>query len=152
VLAALGFMTFGVDRRLEAALAARRRVVRCGARLHVWVGDLEDCLLPGAAFALIVVTRFLQRNLFPTLIEALAPGGVLLYETFTERQRTLGFGPTSPEHLLRDGELRSLVAPLDVLFYEELIAAEAVAHVVARRHSAGPAPAARSGSSGPSAP
>jgi hypothetical protein len=131
-LTALGFVTFGIDRRFEVVNAARRRAQTRGARLHAWVGDLEQPVLSSSAFALIVVTRFLQRDLFPALIDALAPGGVLLYETFTEHQRALGWGPTSAAHLLREGELRMLVAPLDVLFYEERRTPEAIARVAAR--------------------
>jgi hypothetical protein len=39
---------------------------------------------------------------------------VLLYETFTQRQRERGH-PRNPAFLLADGELRRLVAPLSVL-------------------------------------
>ena len=57
----------------------------------------------------------------------------MLYETFTVNQRQLGFGPTSPDHLLQPGELRQLFEGFDVLFYEEVLAPEAVARIVARR-------------------
>jgi hypothetical protein len=48
------------------------------------------------------------------LVAALAPGGVLLYETFTAAQALRG-RPRNPDFLLQPGELRTLVAPLRVI-------------------------------------
>ena len=53
-------------------------------------------------------------------------------ETFTEAQRALGFGPRSPWHLLRPGELRATFEGFEILFYEEAVEVEAVARLVAR--------------------
>ena len=96
---------------------------------------------PGSLRA-IVVTRFLHRPLAPTLIDGLAPGGVLLYETFTERQRELGTGPRNPDYLLQEGELLRLFAPLQVLDYEEGLrktgSGEWVASLLGRRRPAAP--------------
>jgi SAM-dependent methyltransferase len=92
--------------------------------------------LPRSAFDLIVVTRYLQRDLFPTLREALKPGGVLVYETFTVRQRERGSGPTSAAYLLEEGELAGYFSGFDVVFYEETLSPEAVARLVARKPSA----------------
>ena len=62
---------------------------------------------------MIVVTHYLHRPLFPSLLAALRPGGALVYETFTRAQAARG-RPTNPGFLLAPGELRRLVAPLDV--------------------------------------
>ena len=59
----------------------------------------------------------------------------MLYETFTVRQRALGTGPTSPDHLLREGELRQHFEDFEIVFYEEVTSPEAVARLVARRRS-----------------
>ena len=71
------------------------------------------------------------------MIDAIAPGGFLLYETFTELQKGRGRGPQSPDHLLKSGELRSLFADLDEIFYEELTdpADDALARLAARKRS-----------------
>ena len=82
---------------------------------------------------LVLVTRYLQRDLCRALGETLTADGVIVYETFTEAQRRLGKGPTSPDHLLQPGELRRAFSDLDVMFYEEVFAPEAVARLVARR-------------------
>ena len=95
--------------------------------------DLTTYPLPRSRFDVVVVSRYLDRALFPALRDALVPGGVLLYETFTERQLRHGRGPTSPAHLLRPGELRMLVRGMDVLFDEEVSEPDALARIAARR-------------------
>jgi tellurite methyltransferase len=131
VLARCGFTVFGVDRRLDALQDAAAQLEKSGHRLRAWCADLTASPLPPARFELIVVTRYLQRDLFPTLKQALVPGGAILYETFTERQLAHGRGPTSPNHLLRAGELRPYFDDFDVMFYEEVTEPEAVARIVA---------------------
>jgi tellurite methyltransferase len=106
-----GLATLGLDRDAEAlralSAAARRdalplRGVRCdletGRGIPVRTGSC------GA----ILVFRFLFRPLAPAIEAALAPGGLLLYETFTELQRELGGHPRNPAFLLREGELPTL--------------------------------------------
>jgi len=131
-LARAGYRTFGVDVKLDAvrdALAAARAE---GVHVEGWCADLTRCALPLARFDLVVVSRYLQRNLFEDLRAAVAPGGVVIYETFTIAQRATGRPPHSPDHLLEPGELRQRFYGFDVLFYEEADAPDAVARLVAR--------------------
>jgi SAM-dependent methyltransferase len=118
-LAQLGFRTFGVD----ADAAVTRETVRAardaGTSILAWCADLTSYPLPVASFDLVLVTRYLQRDLFPAIRRAVKPGGVVLYETFTVRQRALGTGPTSPDHLLREGELRQYFEDFEIVFYEK---------------------------------
>jgi len=75
---------------------------------------------PGRRFAGIVVTNYLHRPLFPVLLEALAPEGVLIYETFAAGNERFG-NPSNPDFLLNPGELLDVVAgQLRVLAYEDL--------------------------------
>jgi len=69
--------------------------------------DLERWGWPFAAgrFGLVVVANYLWRPLLPDLFAAVAPGGLLLYETFMAGQERFG-RPTNPDFLLRPGELR----------------------------------------------
>jgi tellurite methyltransferase len=133
VLARNGFQTFGVDVKLEAVRDAVGAAALEGLTIRGWCADLTMFPLPHDAFDLLVVTRYLQRDLLSSIRGAVKPGGCAIYETFTVRQRELGVGPTSPDHLLAPGELRALFAGWDVLFEEEVTAPEAVARVVARR-------------------
>ena len=104
-----------------------------GLRLRVWCADLTVSSLPAGIFDVVVVTRYLQRDLFGAIKACVTPGGVVIYETFTVAQRQLGTGPTSQDHLLQPGELRSAFENWNVLFYEEVDAPEAVARLVAQR-------------------
>ena len=133
VLAEHGFRVFGVDVNLDAVRGAVAQAAAHGLVVRGWCADLTEFPLARERFELIVVTRYLQRDLFPPLRDALTPGGVLLYETFTEAQRGRGRGPTSPDHLLAPGELRARFGAFEVLFYEEVVEPDAVARIVAKK-------------------
>ncbi len=83
------------------------------------VADLEGAAwpLPGRRFDAVVVTNYLWRPLLPRLVDALADGGVLLYETFALGQQTIG-RPSNPNYLLRPGELLEAARGLHVVAYE----------------------------------
>src|SRR4029077_6398323 len=107
--------------------AAEGLVVRAGC------GDLSLTPLPSAAFELLVVTRSLKRDLFDSIRGAVVPLGVVVYETFTVKQRALGSGPTSADHLLEPGELGGYFNDWTIRFSEEVVSPEAVARIVARK-------------------
>lgn len=94
-------------------------------RAEVVTADLEDggpWPFAGRAFDGIVVTNYLYRPLFPHLLESLADGGVLIYETFALGNEAFG-RPRNPDHLLKEGELLDAFAgPLQVVAYEHGIA------------------------------
>jgi SAM-dependent methyltransferase len=95
--------------------------------------DLEDGRpfpLRGRSFAGVIVTNYLHRPILTDLVSAVAPDGVLIYETFARGQERFG-RPRNPEFLLEPGELLEAVrGRLRVLAYEDLVVEE-------------PAPAAR---------
>ena len=64
------------------------------------------------SFDVIVVCRFLERNICPQIAAALKPGGVLFYQTFTH-------GLSNPDYLLGSNELPELFSMLNVYSYEE---------------------------------
>ncbi|ASG19612.1 class I SAM-dependent methyltransferase [Nitrospirillum viridazoti] len=74
----------------------------------------------GGPYAGIVVTNYLHRPLLPRLPGLLAPGGVLLYETFAQGNQRHG-RPSSPAYLLRAGELLALARDtgLQVVAFEQ---------------------------------
>jgi len=114
-LARQGLETTAIDRDADttAALAARAR--REGLPLVALAVDLETGVasLGDEVYDVIVVVHYLHRPLFPALLAALLPGGVLVYETFTVAQAARG-RPTNPAFLLEPGELLRLVAPLEI--------------------------------------
>ena len=121
-----GFQVEAVDRDVSA-LAFLAGVVTRQA-------DLEGEPWPYSAeeFDGIVVTNYLYRPLFLRLFEALAVGGVLIYETFSEGNQLLG-RPRNPDYLLNSGELLEQVNGwLEVNAYEELCVVENNRAVVQR--------------------
>lgn len=95
--------------------------------------DLEHATLPRGSFAVILCVHYLQRSLFPQIEAAVARGGMLLFETFTEAQREFDGGPKNPEYLLDCGELRTAFPSLRLLFYRELRAGKGIASLLARK-------------------
>jgi hypothetical protein len=89
--------------------------------VRVLCADLEGGPWPyaGRHFDAVVVTNYLHRPLFPLLSEALAPGGMLIYETFMSGHERFG-RPANPDFLLRPRELLDVFgAGLAVLAFEE---------------------------------
>ena len=134
VLARVGFRVFGVDIRPDSVFAAVSNARAAGLQIYAWCADLISHPLPRARFDLVVVTRYLQRDLFVGIRNAVVPGGFVLYETFTVAQRSIGTGPQSSDHLLEPGELRRRFDGFEIVFYEEVDGpAEAVARLVAKK-------------------
>jgi SAM-dependent methyltransferase len=119
-LAAHGMAVWSVDRD-EAALARVRDHWPNGAphAPHTLCMDLENGPWPlgGETFGAVVVTNYLWRPLWPHLLAALAPGGVLVVETFAHGNASVG-KPSRPDFLLQTGELLSLCQSLQVVAYE----------------------------------
>ena len=109
-LAELGHEVLAVDREPQSIPGVR-----------FVQADLEDGSpwpLPGERFQGIVVANYLHRPLFPRLQEALAPGGVLLYETFMAGNERYG-KPSNPDFLLRPGELWQAFGGLHIIAFEQ---------------------------------
>jgi len=74
--------------------------------------------LPDRRFAAVVVVNYLWRPLFPALLAAIEPNGVLLYETFAAGNARFG-RPANPDHLLAAEELLERVrGTLHIVAYE----------------------------------
>ncbi|CAG2129439.1 class I SAM-dependent methyltransferase [Cupriavidus numazuensis] len=111
-----GHAVVGVDRDAEAVAALPAPI---GGRVE----DLEQGAWPladEAPFDAIVITNYLHRPLWADLAGALAPGGVLLYETFASGNETVG-KPSRPDFLLNPGELLEVARThgLRVIGYED---------------------------------
>lgn len=134
-LAEKGYAVTALDPDEAAIGELRAAASRQGLHVQADVVDLEDgsYSLPEAAFDVIVVVHYLHRPLFPALLAALRPGGVLIYETFTREQARRG-KPTNPDFLLEPGELVARVRGLKLLAAREgEFDGRMVASVVARR-------------------
>lgn len=116
LLAGDGVAVTGVDRD-AAALAGLAGV---SGRVELIEADLEQGPWPLAdrVFDVVIVTNYLWRPLLPRIVAAVAPGGWLIYETFTDGQQSIG-RPARPEFLLRPGELLTAAAGLRMVAYED---------------------------------
>lgn len=108
-----GHPVTGVDRD-PAAIEA---IAGLGEALQA---DIENGPWPldGRRFDAVVVTNYLWRPLLPAIVASVAPGGVLLYETFAAGNETVG-KPSRPDFLLQPGELLRACAELRVVAYED---------------------------------
>lgn len=125
---------------IEQSVAATAIEKRLGSPSY-WQVDFEapgTCPLAGKSFGAVLVFRYLHRPLFESLRNAIVPGGLVVYETFTVDQVQYG-RPTNPDFLLRHGELASYFADWDILMSAEVVEEgadasmqRAVARIVAR--------------------
>ena len=114
-LSSLGHTTLGVDRSKEALNSA-------SAWGQTLLADIENGPWPltDQQFGAVVVTNYLWRPLWHKILNAVAPGGVLLYETFAQGNETVG-KPSRTDFLLAPGELLHVAAQhgLRVIAYED---------------------------------
>lgn len=84
------------------------------------LADIENGPWPlgDERFDAVVVTHYLWRPLLPRILASVAPGGLLLYETFAAGNETVG-KPSRPDFLLRNGELLTLCAGWRIVAYED---------------------------------
>lgn len=108
----------------------------------LWEIDLEkaeDNPLVGKTLGAVLVFRYLHRPLIEHIKQAVVPGGLIIYETFTVDQPQYG-RPTNPDFLLRHNELEQHFAKWKVLHYFEGVVSkpgegsqQAIAQIVATK-------------------
>jgi hypothetical protein len=123
-----------VDRDVSGVADLKER-----SDVEIVEADLEQGGWPlaGRQFDGVVVTNYLWRPILPRIVELVASGGLLLYETFALGNEAFG-RPSNPDFLLRPGELLEAVrGRLDVLAYEQRVTSEprpaVIQHIAARR-------------------
>ncbi len=139
-LAQLGYMVEAIDVSDVAIDALRATTQARGLAMTITVGvvDLEREPLPPGPYDVIVMLNFLQRDLFAPLQDALAPGGLLLFETLA-RSHVEQLGHSfDPDYLVAPGELPRAFDRLEIVDHHEGVVERAggprgVAGVVARR-------------------
>lgn len=148
LLSAQGCAVTAIDRdaqalaALEALHAARGDQASGGPGvIETLQADIESgpwpC--PGRSFDAVMVTNYLWRPLWPTLLASLKPDGLLLVETFALGHERFG-RPSNPQFLLRPGELLEVARGLHVLAFEDGLREEPVRRIqrlAARRTSMG---------------
>ena len=114
-----GHPATGVDRDTAAARARlpAAELITADIEAGPWPLTLAQDASAARRFGLVVVTNYLWRPLWPHILDSVAPGGVLIYETFAAGNETVG-RPSRPDFLLQPGELLRVCADWHVVAYE----------------------------------
>ncbi len=135
-LAKNGFDVDGCDISELAVKKAQELTSENGVTIHTFIADLENYKLPKDTYDVIACFYYLQRDLIPQMKEALKPGGMIIYETYTIENRERGFeGPKNEAYLLKPNELLDLFKDLKIIYYRELVLnnKKAVASLIAKK-------------------
>jgi len=137
-LAAEGVPVVFADKSADALTAVETRLLALNLPGSTWQVDLEQAgvnPLSGRGFSAILVFRYLHRPLLPMLKDAVLPGGLMVYETFTTDNRRFG-RPNNPDFLLRPQELKEIFQDWEIIHSFEGTLQNpdrAVAQLVARK-------------------
>jgi 2-polyprenyl-3-methyl-5-hydroxy-6-metoxy-1,4-benzoquinol methylase len=137
--AGLGALVTAVDKDAASIDIGRKEAKTRGLEVSWIQGDIGKSLPSLGSFDAVLVFNYLDRERMPQIVELVAPGGLLMLETFLEAQKAFGWGPSADAHLLKSGELARLVAPLTVLHGREVVEAvdnarwSAIASALAQR-------------------
>jgi len=118
LLAQHGLQTHAWDSSRMAIDKLGAEATRLEVPIIAEIRDVTECPLGLERFDVIVISRFLERNLARPIINALRPGGLLYYQTFT-RSRVSGHGPTNDAYCLGENELLTMFSSLRILVYRE---------------------------------
>lgn len=131
-----GFEVDGCDVSDIAVKKTLKLAKENNVRVNAFVADLEIYKLPKDTYDVVACFYYLQRSLIPQIKEALKPGGMVIYETYTIENWERGFeGPKNKDYLLKTNELLDLFKDLTIIYYRELVLDDkkAVASLIARK-------------------
>lgn len=115
-----GAQVVAVDQDEAKLETGREAAQRLGVEVDFRVVDLTGPWPALGEFDVVMLFNYLDRARFGEVKAAVASGGALLFETYLEWQRALGWGPNREEHLLAPGEAARMVAPFEVLHGREV--------------------------------
>ena len=118
LLAKQGLQVEAWDIADVAVASLQQTALRRQLSIQAEVRDVETYPPDPGTFDVIVVSYFLARGIIPALIQALGPGGLIYYQTFTQ-QRVSDRGPQQTKFRLAEQELLQLFSGLQVVFYRE---------------------------------
>lgn len=142
-LAENGYDVQGVDVARSALERARERAAEQGlSEATEWIqADIDEFDLPAATYDVIVVTYYYNFDRLPDLKDALAPGGVLVYEHHLRTTDDVDRGPSGDRYRMRSNDLLRACLDLTILHYEETTRGEdrraSIASLLARNSSGG---------------
>jgi len=133
-----GAKVVAVDVDATRLQEAERAAQKAKVAVEFMQADLSGEPIPDGPYGFVLQFNYLDRRRLPDFLDAVEPGGYFLAETFLEQQRELGWGPTSDEHLLKAGELWTLLGHFEIVLAREVLETldgrtKAIASVLARR-------------------
>jgi SAM-dependent methyltransferase len=116
-LAEQGLTPFAIDISYVGLRLARERFLTTGIRSNLAVYDLKKLWLPENHFAVIINFCYLERRIFPILLQALKPGGLLFFECYLTGSHQM----SHPEYYLESGELQKEFSELDIIHSGQVV-------------------------------
>ena len=115
-LSNLGFNVLSVDININSLNCFNGKLIK---KKVIDVENINNWPLEEKKFNVIIVTNFLNRKIFPSIIGSIKKGGYLIYETFSEGHQKIG-RPTNPKYILKPRELIRLSNKMQLLAYESI--------------------------------
>ena len=112
-----GHTVMGIDQSAQALQAASNfgKVVLADIENAPWPLHHDGKI---RQFDAVIVTNYLWRPLFPVITQSVAPGGLLVYETFSKGNETVG-KPSRPDFLLQPAELLRVFSEFHIVAFED---------------------------------
>ncbi len=120
LLAGAGLQTTAIDISSVGLEQLQSNAQKRSLDIRIRAESLSSSSLSEGQWDVIVVSNYLQRDLFAGLEVALRPGGLLYYETFVKNKTDESVGPGNPEFLLDDNELLNAIPNLKVRVFIDL--------------------------------
>jgi SAM-dependent methyltransferase len=120
-LAAHGYDVDAVDVSDEAIARAEHRADAQGIEVNWIRADVAEFAFDPGTYDVITVSYFAALDLLPEIKEALAPGGVLVYEHHLRSSDPIDMGPSDDRFRYRSNDLLRACLDLTVLGYRERI-------------------------------
>lgn len=119
-LARKGYNVTGLVNNKKLSARAQELSEQFGVRINILNEDIADYKPDQVSYDAIICFYYVDRTMHEKLVSWLRPGGILIYESYTERQLKTSF----PERmgrsfLLKEGELLKLFPQMRILKYEE---------------------------------
>lgn len=113
-LASVGYRVVACDLAINGLSPCAAFAQRHALPVHCMVCDLDSYRFPSEAFDMVSVVRYLNRPIFPELVDWLKPRGLLFYKTFNRNvlKDRSGF---NPGYVLEPGELDTAFAEMEIL-------------------------------------
>lgn len=115
-LAKQGLETDAFDIAEQAINRLAKQAAYFNLNINMDVRDLNKVALSEHSYDVIVVSYFLQREWFASIINALKPNGLLFYQTFIQTENITN-GPKNKNFRLARNELIHLCSQLLLLVY-----------------------------------